>query len=128
LAKLGRHTRLLVVSDHGFDFAAHHHTWAPPGVFFARGPGLPPGRRVEGLTVYDVAPLVLRLLDLPLPDDMPGARTAAYERVLAPHFLKTHPLTHVRTYERGAPADERALESEQDEQMKDVLRSLGYIG
>jgi hypothetical protein len=128
MAKLGRHTRLLVVSDHGFDFAAHHHTWAPPGVFFARGPGLPPGRRVEGLTVYDVAPLVLRLLDLPLPDDMPGARTAAYERVLAPHFLKTHPLTHVRTYERGAPADERALESEQDEQMKDVLRSLGYIG
>jgi hypothetical protein len=128
LAALGPGVRVIVVSDHGFDFAQNHHTWAPPGVLFARGPGFAAGRRVEGLSVYDVAPLVLRLLDLPLAEDMPGTRRGAWRRLLTPGFRASHPTRRIASYgTAGAAGDERSLASPRDEEIKRVLRSLGYI-
>lgn len=124
---LGEDTQVLVISDHGFDFIHHHHTYAPPGVFFARGPAFDPGRQVTGLSVYDIAPLVLHLLQMPLPDDMPGARDPRYRQALSQSFLDQHPVERIPTYEIAHRADHEAVTSPQDEALREALESLGYI-
>lgn len=119
-------TRLVVVSDHGFDFRANHHANAPPGVFFGHGPGFAPGREVRGLSVYDVTPLVLRLLRLPVAENMPGARTGRYRRALDPTWRATHPEHRIATWETGdRGASDEVL---RNEEVEEVLRSLGYVG
>lgn len=127
LEALGDGTRVIVVSDHGYDFEHNHHTYAPEGVFFARGPGFDRGRRVDGLSVYDVAPLVLRLLDMPLPEDMPGTATGAYRAALSREFLDAHPEMRIATYETLAEASHESIASPKDDELRELLKSLGYI-
>jgi hypothetical protein len=127
LAALPEGTRVILVSDHGFDFEAGHHTRAPAGIFFARGPGFEAGKRVEGLTVFDVAPLVLHLLDLPIPQDLPSGRSGSYRRALAASFLAEHAGRTIPSYgPRQGGGGEEALHP-QDQEIKEVLRSLGYL-
>jgi Type I phosphodiesterase / nucleotide pyrophosphatase len=129
LEAAGEPFHLILVSDHGFDFVHHHHTWAPAGVFFARGPAFVPGRRVAALSVYDVAPLVLHLLGLPLPDDMPGVASGNYRQALDLGYLADHPARHVPTYEGSLPPRPAAAAagSPIDGDIRDALKSLGYI-
>lgn len=119
-------TRVIVVSDHGFDFRANHHAHAPPGVVFGLGEGFAPGREVEGLSVYDVTPLVLRLLRLPVAENMPAARTGRYRRALDPAWRDEHPEHRISTWETGdREASDEVL---RNEEVEEVLRSLGYVG
>lgn len=124
LANLDPETRVILVSDHGFDFEHGHHTHGPPGVFYAIGPGFAPGE-VEGLSIYDVAPLVLRLLDLPLPEDLPGTRAGGYQRVLDPEWAAENPERRVATYGERHAVDTTPVED--DAEVRDLLRSLGYV-
>jgi len=57
-------------NDTGPDGANH----AENGIFLFRpaGDGIPGGRRIEGLRITDIAPTVLQLFGLPVPQDMEG--------------------------------------------------------
>lgn len=128
LAALPEDAHVILISDHGYDFEHDHHTWAPPGVLFARGPAFRRGARVRGLSVYDVAPLVLHLLDLPLPRDLPGTGTARYRRTLRSEWLESHSASTVATYETPDDGGELAPErSPRDGEIREVLESLGYV-
>jgi hypothetical protein len=127
LNEMGDSVNVIVVSDHGYNFRQNHHTDAPAGVFFARGPAFAAGRHVEKMNVYDVAPLCLYLLDLPLPEDMPGTGTAGYRAALPESLLALRPPARRTTYETGRRQNIDPVESPIDEQIKEQLRSLGYI-
>lgn len=120
---------LMVVSDHGFDFEAGHHTLAPPGIFFGWGPAFEAGRTLERLHVYDVAPMMLDLVGLPVADDMPGAAPPrgdpSFRSALSAEQRAAHPLRRTPSYGRrelrnlsDTPFEKETLEK---------LRSLGYI-
>lgn len=69
-----------------------------------------------------------RVLDLPLPRDMPGTGTARYRRTLEPAWLSEHPASTVATYEVSEDAGRLAPErSPRDEEIREVLESLGYV-
>jgi hypothetical protein len=125
LDALPRPRNLVVVSDHGFDFENRHHTWSPPGLFIAHGPAFHAGRSVEGLSVYDVAPLVLHLLGFPLADDMPGTTRGAYRAVLRQPGSTAAPT--LATYETGERSPADTIPATRDEELEKVLRSLGYV-
>lgn len=127
LAELPGETNLVVVSDHGFDFEHGHHTWSPPGVVFAHGPAFTAGRRVDDLTVYDVAPLVLHLTGMPVPLDMPSGESGAYRAALSGDWLRQHPVDRVATYEGSGDGPLHGDESPLDDQIREQLKSLGYI-
>ena len=57
-------------NDTGPDGANH----AENGIFLFRPPGagIPGGRRIEGLRITDIAPTILQLFGLPVPQDMEG--------------------------------------------------------
>ncbi len=96
------------------------------GVLVAAGGPVRPGVRLEA-TLYDIAPTVLALLGLPVPEDLPGR---VLEEMLEPGFLARFPVGRVPTYEglvERLPAAAAATESGQDAETLEMLRSLGYI-
>jgi predicted AlkP superfamily phosphohydrolase/phosphomutase len=132
----GENTIVIVCSDHGF--AGHR---GPPGLeggvatgmamhrengtLVIEGPGIARGKRIEGATVLDITPTVLALSGLPVGRDMDGKPLT---EAIVPSFLKAHPVAYIDTYETGEPSgDQEPVKSPVDDEMKEMLRSLGYI-
>ena len=123
---------VVVVSDHGFEMLYHWPDWwrsyghnnAPDGIFLAAGPAFAKGR-VDGLSIYDIMPLLAYLKELPIARDLPG-RLA--EEAIAPDHRARHPPRFIASYgprSRGlAPTggSERV-----NREVMERLRALGYL-
>jgi hypothetical protein len=132
----GDNTIVIVCSDHGFggrngypglkgDAAVPRDMHRAEGTIIMEGPGILRGKRIEGATVYDIAPTVLVLAGLPVGRDMDGRPLV---EAIAPSYLKVRPVAHIETYETGArPGGQEPVTSPVDEETKEMLRSLGYI-
>ncbi|MEM9530680.1 MAG: alkaline phosphatase family protein [Pseudomonadota bacterium] len=127
---------LLIVSDHGFgsatgDYAINgpnphrlNGNHRPDGIIAGFGPAFASGQEVAGVTILDVMPLLLKLMDLPLADDLPG--TIPFD-LLSPEVadrpVKTVPDYNRRNVSGGiVEVDDQA----QQEALRQ-LRGLGYI-
>jgi predicted AlkP superfamily phosphohydrolase/phosphomutase/tetratricopeptide (TPR) repeat protein len=137
-------TTILLVSDHGFKSGAfrrgdpsdfHAKTGAmwhrPFGVFFAWGNGVRQGARIDGATVFDVAPTVLAAMGYPKPKDMPGRVLAdAFEGGLAYETVPTYfgESRREKLVEEGlaAKARDQDLTPEQQAELE-RMAALGYI-
>lgn len=86
----GPEAAVIVLSDHGFCSGAARPSgpdgkpdsnplaWHRPyGLFVAAGPGLRRDALVHGATLLDVAPTILTLLGLPVPEDLDGSTMLA---------------------------------------------------
>jgi len=97
------------------------------GLLLFRNPA-GPGGGVEGLrsSLMDIAPTALYALGVPVPEDMDG-------RVLTELFSEAHLAEHPATYSApGSPGGtERTgggdYEAEEEQSVKERLRSLGYL-
>jgi hypothetical protein len=130
LAAFGN-ANVIVVSDHGFQRESHWPSWtpyyghgdAPPGIFIGAGPAFRPGK-VDGMTVYDVMPLMLYLKDFELAQDLYGTLR---RDVLDAKLVAARPVRTIPTYgtrEGGVWTEAPAgIESE----MMERLRALGYV-
>ncbi len=126
-------TTVLVCSDHGFrgpGIWGEEGPWMGvdqhglDGVLIMRGPGIERGASIEGATVYDIAPTLLTMAGLPVADDMPGrALTDAF----TDEFSATHSVTRITTYGEVVRDDTAPIESPVDDEVRERLRSLGYI-
>lgn len=126
---------LLVHSDHGFKWgedrpcklasgnwttAAFWHRFE--GVFAAWGARVRSSPERQGASLFDVAPTVLALLDLPADRKMPGKPIAAAFADL-PSKAKTDELAKITV--RRVPAQE--MSSEQASEYTKKLLALGYL-
>lgn len=91
------------------------------GVFLAGGPRIRRGANIDGARLEDVAPTVLALLDLPVPDQMEGR--VLVDLLEAPQSLAVR---HVRLPESEWLEAPRPS-SEPQTEVREQLRSLGYI-
>ena len=150
LALAGPETTVLILSDHGFHSdglrpPVARHTREPgekfgpemdpvawhreQGILVAAGPAIRRDEIVHGATLLDLAPTVLTLLGIPVPDDMDG-------RTLTKLFVDP-PLAfpeRVASYEAPHPLDgtHRDLPAEESDpwaarQAMEQLAALGYI-
>ena len=82
LARMDGRTLLVVCSDHGFRFFQGAYSHAnpaqepPDGVVFVAGPGVRKGQRLDGASVYDIAPTIISD-PFPAPGDDGRRRTGA---------------------------------------------------
>jgi Flp pilus assembly protein TadD len=126
---------LLVHSDHGFKWGDDRPcgfapgNWATAafwhrfdGVFAAWGAGVRPSSQRKEASLFDVAPTVLALLDLPADAKMPGRPIAAAFADL-PSKEKTEELA--KTVVRRLPAQE--MSAEQANEYTKKLLALGYL-
>jgi predicted AlkP superfamily phosphohydrolase/phosphomutase len=58
--------------EHARFFAGKSGTHRDDGIFLAQGPAVREGATVDGARIIDLAPTILALLDVPVPDDMDG--------------------------------------------------------
>ena len=95
------------------------------GVVILDGPGISRGKTIEGASVLDVTPTILALLGVPVGRDMDGVPlVSAFE----PSLLKARPITYVDTYEMGDRMTPGGpVESPVDDEIRELLKSLGYI-
>ena len=148
LAVAGPETTVLMVSDHGF-YSDHlrppvaRHTadplekfsesmnpvaWhAQQGFFLAAGEGIKHDELIYGATLLDVAPTVLTLFGLPVPEDMDG-------QALTQLFTVQTEAARIDSYEPTHPQDGmwRDLSAEESDpwaarQAMEQLADLGYI-
>jgi predicted AlkP superfamily phosphohydrolase/phosphomutase len=130
-------TVVMLISDHGFaghrgyegftgDVAVGVQMHRKDGILFMVGPGIERGRRIDGASVLDITPTVLVLSGLPVARDMDGRPLT---EAMNASFLEKHPVAYIDTYEVAGEGggDETPVESPVDDEIKEMLRSLGYI-
>lgn len=93
------------------------------GIFIAFGKHFEKRKTIDGARIYDIAPTVLYLLDIPIPDDMDGK---VLEDAISRDFLIKNPIKKgvAATSEEGAS---RGFNLEETIAIKDRLKGLGYI-
>jgi predicted AlkP superfamily phosphohydrolase/phosphomutase len=96
------------------------------GIIIIYGKNINKHSQIKGASVYDIAPTILYLLDLPVAEDMPGN---ILQSVFNLGLLKKKPLKYVNTYENLTVkvAREPIGLPEEDKIIKDRMRSLGYL-
>jgi predicted AlkP superfamily phosphohydrolase/phosphomutase len=125
LAAVGPETNVIILSDHGWEYDGTSHWNLNPGIFVAAGPSIRKGQRVEGVSVLDITPILLAILDVPLAKAFDGV---VPEGVLEPEV--TSRLTYVDDYPIPAVSLAVARSDEavaEEEKMMELLRALGYI-
>jgi arylsulfatase A-like enzyme len=132
LGRLDGRTLLIVCSDHGFRFHDghyyHYHPTleAPDGVLMLAGPGVRAGQRLEGASLFDIAPTILHAMGQAVAEDMDGAPLlGAFED----RWVRAHPVRRIASYEaqpRLAAPGAGGREEVEEEVLED-LRTLGYI-
>jgi len=124
----GKDTDVIVCSDHGFGgggtgVMAHK----PDGIIFMTGPHMVKGGTITGATVLDITPTILATFGLPTARDMDGR---PIQGGLLPRIVKRIERdTRLPTYEtaRAKGESEEPLRSPVDDELRERLRSLGYI-
>ena len=133
-------TTVMVLSDHGFanrserplEFLPYIEAGLPgrwhtlDGIWILHGPPVQPGRLAAPVRLSQITPTLLRLMGLPLADDMErGPVDAGIRR----SFLEAHDAGRIPTYEDGEQVAAAAAPqvSAADDQMLERLRSLGYL-
>jgi hypothetical protein len=99
-------------------------THDPTAIFLAAGAPFAHRSARDRVSVLDVAPLLLHLAGLPVPDDLEGA---VPERLLAPAWSQAHPLRHVPAAELPGLPDEPAEAAVDDAVLIERLRAVGYV-
>lgn len=102
-------------------------THRPEGVFIAAGPGISRGARLASLSILDVAPVLLYALGLPIPEDLEGGvPTELYE----PSQLAGRPVVtgeSTRSYQPVPKSDREQMDGEQEQEIVQRLKALGYL-
>jgi predicted AlkP superfamily phosphohydrolase/phosphomutase len=136
VAACDENTLFVVMSDHGMgayipedrndDRVSGHHHDAPPGILILSGQHVERGPLRASANVFDIAPTVLHALHLPLAEDMAGlpiltAFNSGFRRFQTPEYVRTYETADARRGPRSA------RESHVDEDLKERLKSLGYL-
>jgi len=105
------------------DYSGVHHE---EGVIFIAGPDIQPGATIEDADLYDVAPTLLALMDVPQSDEMVGrVLTDAFK---APPEIKAGPASYDDLMSRFVFVETRSETSAAgDEALEERLRALGYV-
>ena len=119
---------VLVMSDHGFGFQEKDGTYGhrfgePPGMIFVWGPEFQQGKRIDGATVYDVLPTLLRICGYPGARDMPGR---CFEETLTAEFRQAHPpLPLIESYGPRVPGGRYDMSNAVGKEVEKHLRARG---
>ena len=100
----------------------------PDGILMARGPGVAPGKGVEGSDIADISPTVLYAMGFPVPESMDGkVLTGLFE----PDLLAARPVERGNlTDPEDAPAGtepQTAYSDAESAAIEERLKDLGYL-
>jgi predicted AlkP superfamily phosphohydrolase/phosphomutase len=92
------------------------------GILVATGPGIHRGRRIDGASLLDIAPTVLYLAGVPIPEEMDGTVLSMF----GDGRLESHPPAYEHEWKPSDQPD-TGYTQEEEERLEEQLRSLGYL-
>ncbi|MFX0134610.1 MAG: alkaline phosphatase family protein [Candidatus Hodarchaeota archaeon] len=92
------------------------------GILIIHGPSIRKGIKIEGAEIFDLAPTILFIMDVAIPQDMDGTVLNIFEENLTKQEVMYRHLTDKRIKSK-----QFELTEEEEEKIKDKLRKLGYI-
>ena len=106
------------------------HRWSgnhiPNGILMMKGKDIQTNHKVDGAEITDIAPTILALLPLSIPDDMDGTVLGG---ALQESFLHSNPIEFHKSNEQ--PLEDtpigKGYSEEESEEVREKLQSLGYI-
>jgi predicted AlkP superfamily phosphohydrolase/phosphomutase len=98
-------------------------THRPDGIFIASGPGVKAGTTIDGARIVDLAPTILRVLDLAIPEYMDG--TVLQEAFVEGAIGSTATTTTASLV--SPPKGETAYTAEETAEISQRLEDLGYL-
>jgi predicted AlkP superfamily phosphohydrolase/phosphomutase len=98
-----------------------HHTM--DGIVVLHGPGIKAGEAIQG-HIIDIAPTVLYALGLPVPSIIDGR---VLEAAFTPERLAQQPIAKVAAAVSHSPEATNVYSEEDEEQVMERLRALGYV-
>jgi predicted AlkP superfamily phosphohydrolase/phosphomutase len=93
------------------------------GIYMASGPTVRSGMTLRGANLIDVAPTLLYLMDIPIPEDMDGRVLAGTVRE---EHLRAWPVRMTAKVLPGQ-SSERAFTADEEREILDRLTGLGYV-
>jgi hypothetical protein len=131
VAVLPPEAAIVVVSDHGHSPTPIHamdtqHRHGPPGILVLAGGPFRARQELAPASVYDVLPTLLYLLDLPVPEDLPGR---VLEGAFTPAALQGRAIRRIPTFAGtvAGPAVDASRSRELDAEEIRKLEALGYL-
>ena len=94
------------------------------GVLIMCGPDIQLGCEIEQAILMDVAPTMLALMKVPVPEDMDGR---VLMEAFRPEFLQQNPVTYQQAGTDYALSCEQAYTEDQVAEIEERLRGLGYL-
>lgn len=112
----------ILVRPHDFSPALHRMN----GILLMEGEGIKENFRIEGAHIFDLAPTILYLMGLPIPNDMDGEVITS---CIKDDFLKANTIAHFeyQSSTSGGIEEYRAYTDQEEEELKEALKGLGYI-
>jgi len=102
----------------------YHNKWTgihrEEGILILWGPEIKTGERLDNARIYDVAPTILALKGLPIPDDMDG-------RVLVEAMNDPESYSDLDSVEGDFSQKDHTFTEEEEKALQDRLKSLGYM-
>ena len=121
----GSHLKIprLVLDTYDAEWTGEH---ADYGIFLAKGPHIKGGHNVHNPSITDIAPSILYLMGIPVPDERDGKVLTG---IFKEEFLKENRLQTADASEatHAYKATEEAYSDEEEEEIKKRLRDLGYL-
>jgi hypothetical protein len=94
------------------------------GILAAAGPDVRQGQPVENVTLYDMMPTILYLLNQPVPEGLDGR---VLTELISTEKLTREPIRYVPDTLAGAGPAGSGLEPEEEAAVSERLKGLGYI-
>jgi len=95
------------------------------GIFAAWGHQIVPGLHIEAAEIIDLAPTILHLMGLPVPQTMDGK---VLETIFAPGSAADRPIVYDRSArEAGVDDDEQVYSNDEADEIRGRLQDLGYL-
>jgi predicted AlkP superfamily phosphohydrolase/phosphomutase len=106
------------------NFATANHRYSAEGIFIISGPDVNLNGYLNRPGIVDIAPTILYLMGMDIPYKMDGR---VLEEIIKPEYLHANPPKYVEE-EMVSPIEEVSVATSEDEQIKEHLRNLGYLG
>jgi predicted AlkP superfamily phosphohydrolase/phosphomutase len=120
-----RHKPPVIISEHR---PSEHPIWGGThrldGILVASGPALKRGAEIENAQLIDIAPTLLHLFGLAVPEDMDGRALADAFR---PEFLETHPVKAGAASGISESDRSSGYTEEESAKVEERLQALGYL-
>lgn len=107
------------------NFATANHRYSPEGVLAMKGPVIKSEGHLDTVRIIDIAPTILYLLGLKIPESMDGR---VVTELIDDEYVLSRPVEFIK--EEWTVGDKKpgVCDSDSESEIKEHLRRLGYLG